>query len=125
MKKDHLVPLTDSVIKTLIPILNNGSKYLFPSPLSRTRPISNNTLNIAIKRIGFKDVQTMHGFRHSASSLLHENIHIHGVQSDVIEIQLAHVEKNAIKSTYNKAIYLSERTRLMQWWSDYLDDLRR
>ena len=78
-----------------------------------------------LKRLGFKDKMTSHGFRHTASTILHENIHIHGVQSDVIEMQLAHVEKNSVKGVYNKAMYLPERVRLMEWWSGYLDSLKK
>lgn len=124
MKRDHIVPLTDSMIKILDSVKNNNSEFLFPSPQSTKRQLSENTLNVALKRLGFKDIMTSHGFRHTASTILHENIHRHGVQSDVIEMQLAHVEKSNVKGVYNKALYMEERVRLMQWWSDFLDDLR-
>lgn len=124
MKRDHIVPLTDSMIKILDNVKNNNSEFLFPSPQSTKRQLSENTLNVALKRIGFKDIMTSHGFRHTASTFMHENIHKHGVQSDVIEMQLAHVEKSNVKGVYNKALYMEERIRLMQWWSDFLDDLR-
>lgn len=118
------MPLTDSMIKIIKTVENNGSEYVFPAPTSRKRMMSENTLNMALKRMGYKDVMTSHGFRHTASTLLHENMHLHGIPSEVIEIQLAHVEKNAIKSTYNKALYMDQRTKLMQWWSDYLDSMK-
>lgn len=125
MKRDHLVPLTDSMIKILDAVKDNNSAFVFPSPISTKRQLSNNTLNMALKRMGFKDLMTAHGFRHTASTLLHENIHNHGVQSDAIEMQLAHVEKNNVKGVYNKALYMSERIRLMKWWSDFIDELKQ
>lgn len=125
MKRDHIVPLTESMIKILNQVKDNGSEFVFPSPISTKRQLSNNTLNMALKRMGFKDIMTAHGFRHTASTFLHENIHIHGVQSDAIEMQLAHVEKNNVKGIYNKALYMSERTRLMEWWSSFIDELKQ
>lgn len=124
MKRDHIVPLTNSMIKILDNVKDNGSAFVFPSPISTKRQLSNNTLNMALKRLGFKDLMTAHGFRHTASTFLHENIHIHGIQSDVIEMQLAHVEKNNVKGIYNKALYMSERVRLMEWWSSFIDELK-
>ena len=125
MKRDHTVPLTDSMIEILNNVKNNNSDFVFPSPQSTKRQLSDNTLNVALKRLGFKGVMTSHGFRHTASTLLHENIHKHGVASEVIEMQLAHVEKNAVKGVYNKAMYMPERVRLMEWWSDYIDALKQ
>lgn len=124
MDRDHLVPLTDSMINIIRTVEGNGSEYLFPSPYSKSRQLSENTLNVALQRMGYKDIMTAHGFRHSASTFLNENAHKHGVSSDVIEIQMAHVEKNAVKGTYNKAIYIEERKRLMRWWSGYIDLLK-
>jgi len=126
MKKAHLVPLSNSVInilKEIEPYTRHKSNYVFMSPVNSKNPISDNSVNQALKRLGFKDVIVAHGFRHTASTLLHENIHIHKINSDVIEAQLAHV-KNDIRAVYNKANYWDERRRLMQWWSDYLDKLR-
>ncbi len=123
-KKDHIVPLTKSMIKIIKHVDNDKSKYLFPSPQSSVRQMSENTLNVALKRMGYKDIMTSHGFRHTASTILHENIHKHNVPSDVIEMQLAHIEKNSVKGVYNKALYIDERIKLMQWWSDYLDFLK-
>lgn len=124
MDRDHIIPLTDKMIEIIKTVEGNGSEYLFPSPYSRTRQLSENTLNMGLIRLGYKDRMTSHGFRHTASTLLNENAHKHGVSSDVIEIQMAHVEKNVVKGTYNKAIYIEERIRLMKWWSDYLDLLK-
>ena len=124
-KNDHLVPLTTSTIKILneIKIYSGDDEYVFPSTRSRNKQLSENTLNYALKRLGFNKQMTTHGFRHTASTFLHENMHKQNLSSDVIEIQLAHTI-NGIKGVYNKAIYLDERIRLMQWWSDFIDDLR-
>jgi len=124
MERDHIVPLTDTMIEILKRVEGLSDNYVFPSQLYRERPLSENTLNIGLKRLGYKGIMTTHGFRHSASTFLNENAHKHNVSSDVIEVQLAHVESNKIKGVYNKAMYLEERTRLMEWWSDYLDALK-
>lgn len=124
MNKDHIVPLTDSMIEILKTVENNNSEYVFPSPQSTKRQLSENTLNVGLKRLGFAGIHTSHGFRHSASTILHENIHKHKIPSDVIEMQLAHVEKNNVKGVYNKALYMDERLKLMEWWSSFLDSLK-
>ena len=83
--------------------------------------MSENTLNAALRRMGYTQEQIVsHGFRGMASTLLHEQ----GWPSDHIELQLAHVERNKVKGAYNHALYLPERHRMMQHWSDYLDSLR-
>jgi integrase len=85
---------------------------------SKTRPISNNTINAALRRIGFTNEQhTGHGFRTPASTLLNE-------QPDLIELQLAHAERNKVRSAYNRAERLAERRAMMQPWADYLDELK-
>lgn len=125
MKRDHIIPLTSSMIKILDNVKNNRSEFVFPSPQSTKRQMSENTLNVALKRMGFKDIMTSHGFRHTASTFMHENLHKHKVSSDAIEMQLSHVEKNSVKGVYNKAMYLEERVMLMEWWSYYLDELKK
>lgn len=120
MKRDHIVPLGERPIKILAKI-ERKSNFVFPSVRDHEKSMSENTLNKAIARLGFKGVLTAHGFRHTASTILNENIHVHGVSSDIIEVQMAHINKNTVKMTYNKAIYLHERMRLMDWWNNYLD----
>ena len=122
--KEHIVPLTDSMINIIKQVKRSGSEYVFPSVYSKTRKMSDNTLNMALKRLGWANVQTAHGFRHTASTILNEHIGDHGVSSDIIEVQLAHIDKNTIKGTYNKAIYLKDRIKLMKWWGDFIDKLK-
>ena len=123
MSRPHIIPLSNQVIailKTIEPLTGHG-KYIFPSLRSKDRPMSENTLNAALRRLSFtKEEMTSHGFRGMASTLLHEN----GFKSDVIEIQLAHAERNKVKAAYNHAEYLTERADMMNWWADYLDELR-
>jgi hypothetical protein len=82
--------------------------------------MSNNTILKALERMGFKGRMTGHGFRGVASTLLHE----HGFEHTLIELQLAHQERNRVSASYNWATYLPERRRMMQWWADHLDALR-
>lgn len=85
------------------------------------RPISNNTINAALRRIGFSNEQhTGHRFRTTASTLLNEQ----GWNPDLIELQLAHAERNKVRSAYNRAGRLAERRTMMQAWADYLDALK-
>ena len=123
MKRPHIVPLSKQSIAILMeiePITGNGL-YAFPSLRSTARPMSNNTVNAALRRMGYaKDEMTGHGFRAMASTLLHEQ----GWPSDVIERQLAHTEGNSVKAAYNHAQHLPERRKMMQSWADYLDALK-
>jgi len=123
MKRMHIVPLSHQVVailRDLKPLTGRG-KYLFPSVRTDTRPMSENTINAALRRIGFDKGEIVgHGFRAMASTILHE----HGWKSDVIERQLAHIEGNKVKGAYNHAEHLPERKALMQQWADYLDALR-
>ena len=123
MSRPHIIPLSNQVIAILKTIerLTGQGNYVFPSRFSKDSPMSENTLNAALRRLGFtKEKMTSHGFRGIASTLLHEN----GFKSDVIEAQLAHAERNKVKAAYNHAEYLTERTDMMQWWADYLDSLK-
>ena len=123
MKRDHIVPLADQAIQILEevkPLTGNG-RYVFPSVLTTGRPMSDNTINSALRRLGYsKDEMTGHGFRSMASTVLNEN----SWTPDAIERQLAHVEGNSVRAAYNYAEHLEERRRMMQWWADYLDGLK-
>jgi integrase len=125
MKRDHLVPLSrqaETLFRQAWCITGDG-RYVFPSIRTPTRPMSENTVNCALRRLGYeKHEMTAHGFRSMASTLLNEK---HDFSSDVIERQLAHVEGNKIRAAYHRAAYLEERTRMMQVWADYLDELAK
>jgi integrase len=122
-RETHLVPLASQatgIVRALEPI-TGGGRYLFPSLRTAARPISNNTINAALRRLGYdKDQMTGHGFRSMASTCLNEQ----GWHPDLIELQLAHAERNQVRAAYNKAQRLPERRKMMQAWADYLDVLR-
>jgi len=123
MRQQHIVPLAKQsvrVLQDLRPLTGSG-RYLFPSTRTATRPMSENTVNGALRRLGYsKDEMTGHGFRSMASTLLNEM----GWNRDAIERQLAHAERDNIRAAYNYAEYLPERRRMMQDWADYLDKLK-
>jgi integrase len=118
-----LVPLSRQVLeilRRLQPITGHG-RYLFPSLRSVTRPISDNTVNAALRRLGYSSEEmTGHGFRSMASTALNEQ----GWHPDLIELQLAHAERNKVRGAYNRAQRLTERRQMMQAWADYLDRLQ-
>jgi integrase len=124
MREQHLVPLSRqavAVLRELEPITGRV-RYAFPSPRSSERPLSENALTAALRRMGYTGEQmTWHGFRAMASTLLNER----GFAPDVIELQLAHRERNEVRAAYNRAQRLDERRAMMQRWADYLDELRR
>ena len=123
MKQQHIVPLSRQVVGLLRELNRHTGPagFLFPSPRTNSRCISENTINAALRRLDYSiDEMTGHGFRHMASTLLHER----GYQSEWIERQLAHSDRNPIRSRYNFAEYLAQRRAMMQEWSDYLDKLR-
>jgi integrase len=119
MRREHLVPLSRQaveVLRELHPLTGRGT-FVFPGRTS-DRPMSENAICAALRYLGYEQGKaTAHGFRTTASTLLHEM----GWQSDVIERQLAHVEQNSIKGAYNRAEHLPQRTKMMQGWADYLD----
>lgn len=120
MNRSHKVPLSDQAVAILKDMrrISGSGELVFPG---RNGAISENTLNQALKRItGGKSVLTSHGLRHTASTFLNEQ----GFGSDAIELQMAHVNKDRIRATYNKAELMPERIRLMQSWSDFLDHLK-
>lgn len=123
MKQVHLVPLSTQAVEILRELhpLTGGGKYLFPGVRSKDRPMSENTVLAALRRLGYtKDEMTGHGFRSMASTILNEK----GWDRDAIERQLAHAERDAVRAAYNYAEYLSERKKMMQEWADYLDKLK-
>ena len=125
MRVSHSVPLSRQALTILSDIrqLTGNGKYVFPSVRTRARPISENTVNAALRRMGYSKAQmTAHGFRTSASSLLNES---GKWNPDAIERALAHMVAGSIRRIYNQSPYWNERVTMAQWWSDYLDELRR
>ena len=124
MRQPHSVPLSRQslAILTNMRSLSGSGRYVFPSIRSRARPISENTINAALRRMGYpKDQMTAHGFRTSASSLLNES---GKWNPDAIERALAHMVAGSVRRIYNQSAYWAERVEMAQWWSDYLDELR-
>lgn len=124
MRRVHKIPLSRQALEILAMLENDGglSPYLFPSLRSASRPMSENTINGALRRLGYaKEEMTGHGFRAMASTLLNE---MGRWNPDAIERQLAHAEDNAVRRAYVRGEYWDERVQMMQYWSDELDRLR-
>ncbi len=124
MKLPHIVPLSRQaieILKGLYP-LTGRSQYVFPSPRTNRRPMSNNAILAALRRMGYsKDEMTGHGFRAMARTILDEVLH---VRPEYIEHQLAHAVRDPNGRAYNRTAHLEERKKMMQLWSDYLDDIK-
>ena len=126
-KREHIVPLTESMIKILEEIqpFTSNKQYIFYSSKSKDKHITTDTLNRALKRLGYKNKMTTHGFRHFAATILNENANKIGVSEKAIAAQLSHTDfKDTMNRVYNKAQYLEERKKLMKWWSDFIDSLK-
>lgn len=124
MRRPHKVPLTNQVLAMIAELapITGGGNFLFPSIRSADRSITDNTLNAALRRLGFgKDEVSAHGFRATASTLLNEMGKWH---PDAIERQLAHVESNDVRRAYARGTHWDERVKMMQHWSNYLDSLQ-
>lgn len=125
MRAAHVVPLSAQAIELLRSVsqLNAGQQYIFSSLYPGNRPMSENTINAALRRIGYSgDEMTAHGFRAMASTLLNES---GKWNPDAIERALAHKDGSATRGAYHRGAYWAERVRMAQWWSDYLDTLRK
>ncbi len=117
----HLVPLSTqavAILKELKALTGNG-RYVFPSARSLTRPMSNEAINAALERMGYKGEMTGHGFRAMARTILDEVLH---VRPEYIEHQLGHAVRDALGRAYNRTTHLDERKKMMQGWADYLDE---
>lgn len=124
MKEAHVVPLSRQAVALLehVKLVTGYSDLVFPSPQDSGRGLSDVTLTAALRRLGYAPGEmTIHGFRATASTLLNEL----GFHPDLIELQLAHKERNKVRASYNHAVRLSERVDMMQRWADYLDELKR
>jgi integrase len=123
MKTPHIVPLSPQAVEVLqiLQTTANGRELLFPGERDHHKPMSNNTILKALERMGFKGRMTGHGFRGMASTILHEQ----GYGHHLIELQLAHQERNQVSAAYNHATYLTDRAAMMAAWADHLDKLRK
>ena len=127
---DHVVPLSSQVLallkelRAITGVPKTGPRWLFPNYRRATECMTATTINRALERMGFNGKKSIgfsaHGFRGTASTLLHEL----GYRPEVIEVQLAHKERNAVKAAYNKAQYVAERVAMMQQWANYVDSLQ-
>ncbi len=118
MREPHIVPLSKQsleILEQLKPI-SGHLELVFPNRSKPMNYISENTMLFAMYRMGYRSQATPHGLRSTASTILNE----HGFNSDIIERQLAHAERNKVRASYNHAQYLSDRKKMMQWWADYL-----
>jgi integrase len=124
MKRPHRVPLAPRAVVILgeLQTMTGHRKFLFPSVRSVARCMSENTINAALRRLGFdKDEMTGHGFRSAASSMLNES----GLwNADAIERQLAHVDNDSVRRAYTRADYWDERVRMMAWWANRCEEMR-
>lgn len=119
MKRPHVVPLSRQTLAILRELqkLTGDKTYLFHSPASKSMHISNGTVLMGLRRMGYKNQMTGHGFRTLASTILNEQ----GYAPDVIERQLAHEDEDKVRAAYNRAEYLPERKKMMQDYADILD----
>ena len=125
LKRAHLVPLSHQAVEILTELqqLTGASKYVFPSGRSSSRPMSENSVLAALRRMGYdKEAMTGHGFRAMARTILDEVLQ---VKPELIEHQLAHAVSDPLGRAYNRTAHLEERREMMQLWADYLDGLRQ
>lgn len=123
MRNEHVVPLSSqavAVVQAMEP-LSGGRELVFPSPFYPSKPLSENTFNSAMARMGYKNTATAHGFRALFSTVANEA----GWDADAIERQLPHAERNQVRAAYDRGTRLQEHVKLMQWWANnYLDGRR-
>jgi integrase len=124
MRRPHDVPLSRQAVETIKSMLpfTEGKTFVFASHMSGKTVLSENSMNSALRRMGFSGtVHVAHGFRTTASTMLNESRQF---DPDVIEAQLAHQDPKKVRRVYNRAEYWDERVRMMQWWADEIDRLR-
>lgn len=123
MRAAHIVPLSSQAIEVLelLRTATGATELLFPGDRDNGKPMHNNTILRALEILGYKGRQTGHGFRGIASTILHER----GFEHVDIELQLAHAPQSAVSASYNHALRLEPRAKMMQWWGDYLDESRK
>ncbi len=121
MRRPHMVPLSSQVLELLreIETITGRFSYIFHGRNDASKPMSEAAINQVLKRVGYDGRATGHGFRHTMSTILNEQ----GYNTAWIETQLAHVDKNSIRGTYNHAQYIDGRREMLQWYADYMDAL--
>lgn len=127
-KRDYRSPIPEQVAKILeeTKAYSGGGQYVFPSYIHKDRPLSENTLNLGLRRLGYtRDQLVSHSFRRIFSTIAHGKLKEHKSQSIVIETQLAHRDLNEIRDTYNESDFYEDRVGLMQWYADYLDEIKK
>ncbi len=122
-RQDHILPLSDQALGVLREVepYTRDSRFIFPSSLGRTKPLSENTLNTALKRMGFGGEIVAHGFRAMFSTLAYESGKFRG---EVIEALLAHKDPNEIRRAYNRANYEEEKREIITWWGEFLEGVK-
>lgn len=118
MGRQHIIPLSGYILELLTKLkeMNPSNPYIFGSPISSKKPLNSQTVNAALIRMGYRGKLVSHGFRSLASTVLNEE----GFDRDIVEVALAHGDKNQVRSAYNRANYLEQRRRMMNWWSTYI-----
>ena len=122
MRTEHVVPLSAQAIAVVesMKLMSGHRDLVFPSPFYPSKPLSENTFNSAMARMGYKYLATAHGFRALFSTVANEA----GWNADAIERQLAHAERDQVRAAYDRGSRLPERVKLMEWWANYLDSRR-
>lgn len=122
MDRPHLVPLSDQLVVLLKELHGLTGRFvnMFPGRNDPSKVMSENTINRMIHTLGYKGRVVGHGFRHTFSTILNDR----GFNSDWVELQIAHVDKNNIRGVYNHALYMEGRRGMMQWYADFIDQLR-
>jgi integrase len=127
MKKEHNLPLSDEMIDYLKELysLTGTGKYLFPNQQHSNRHMSENTVNNAIRKMGFsKEEQTAHGLRAMFKTICKENQEKHNLNNEFVEMVLAHKTAGAVEQTYNRAKNIEDMRKIVSWWSEYLENLK-
>lgn len=120
MRQPHLVPLSSQALAILeeLKALNGDKGWLFPSPTRNKKHMSNNAILSSLRRMGYKGKMTGHGFRSLAMTTIKERL---GYRHEVVDRQLAHAHRSKVDAAYDRAKFLTERTKMMQEWAEYLD----
>ncbi|WP_210531245.1 tyrosine-type recombinase/integrase, partial [Pantoea ananatis] len=119
MKREHVIPLSEQALGVLdvMKPISQHRDFVFPGYRNPLEPMNSQTANMALKRMGFKDLLVAHGMRSIASTVLNE----HEFSPDVIESALAHIDTNEVRRAYNRAQYLEQRREMMSWWGKYVE----